>query len=73
MKIEIGSMVTITALEYAEKMRGIVGMVVSSREPAGDGSTGSETLHRVEFLGFMNKLPPKLPMWWPESDLKIEI
>lgn len=70
--IEQGSMVSVSATEHAEKMAGIVGLVTEVMAPAEDGSTGEETLYRVEFFSNRLRLPPNLPTWWPAGDLKVE-
>lgn len=76
MRIEDGDMVTVVSGEMAEKMKGIVGLVIEVMRPDekkpedGDEMQGDVPLYRIEFLSNRLRMPTNCPIWWPESELE---
>lgn len=69
--IEEGTMVEITAEDHAEKLKGIVGVVVEKLVPdEKTNETGEVTVYRVEFFTHRHLLPDNIPRYWPAGDLK---
>lgn len=76
MRIEDGDMVMVSSGELAEKMKGIVGIVIDvmrpdEKKPEDSAEMqGDVPLYRIEFLSNRLRMPDNCPIWWPESELE---
>lgn len=80
MSFENGEMVTVGSGDMAEKMKGLVGVVIDIMKPSKVNEEnsvsslderGDITLYRVEFLGGKLAKPQGCPTWWPEEELRL--